>query len=461
MVIGVANAGGSMSPEIVADTIAALDAGLNVVAGLHRNCARIRTSSLPPNATAACCLMRATPCRAFRSATAARGRAGGCLPWDRTARSARCTPRWRSNAALRQRGLAADFRATGQTGIFIAGGGVPIDSVIADFISGATEQLSPARLDGGWDLIEGQGSLFHPSYAGVSLGLLHGAQPDALVLCHEPTRQHMRGLADYPLPDLKLCLQANLAAARLTNPSVKAVGVALNTSGLSRPAAAEACRRDQRSARAALPGPGHHGVDAIVDNLLTCLRELSVAHRSFPLRAPFRISRGVKRAADVVTVELRQSGKSGRGESVPYGRYGESVTSVMSEMEALRGQLAAGMGRDELQAQLPPGAASNALDAALWDLEAQLSGVPVWAQLARPRPAPLASALTIGIDTPTRMGEAARAFRAPNCIKIKVDADDPAARIEAVRRAAPLARISSSTRTRAGTSTSCAPCSPY
>lgn len=171
------------------------------------------------------------------------------------------------------------------------------------------------------------------------------------------------------------------------------------------------------------------------------LRELSIAHRSFPLRAPFRISRGVKCAADVVTVELRQSGKSGRGESVPYGRYGESVTSVMSEMEALRRQLAAGMGRDELQAQLPPGAARNALDAALWDLEAQLSGVPVWAQLARPRPAPLVSALTISIDTPTRMGEAASRLPGAELIKIKVDADDPAARIEAVRRAAPLAHL--------------------
>jgi uncharacterized NAD-dependent epimerase/dehydratase family protein len=172
--------------------------------------------------------------------------------------------------ALRQRGVAADFRATGQTGIFIAGGGVPIDSVIADFISGAIEQISPARLDGGWDLIEGQGSLFHPSYAGVSLGLLHGAQPDALVLCHEPTRQHMRGLADYPLPDLQLCLETNLAAARLTNPSVKAVGVALNTSGLSKQAAAEACQQISELLELPCQDPVAAGVDAIVENLLAC-----------------------------------------------------------------------------------------------------------------------------------------------------------------------------------------------
>ena len=171
------------------------------------------------------------------------------------------------------------------------------------------------------------------------------------------------------------------------------------------------------------------------------LRELNIERRSFPLRAPFRISRGVKYAAEVVTVELHQSGKSGRGESVPYGRYGESVASVMNEMEVLRPQLAAGTGRDALQAQLPPGAARNALDAALWDLESQLSGVPVWAQLARSQPAPLVTALTISMDTPVRMGEAASRLTGAELIKIKVDADDPAARIEAVRRAAPLARL--------------------
>ncbi|MCP5915957.1 NAD-dependent epimerase/dehydratase family protein, partial [Klebsiella pneumoniae] len=89
---------------------------------------------------------------------------------------------------LRARGIAADFRATGQTGILIAGSGVPIDAVVADFISGGIEMLAPAREDDGWDLIEGQGSLFHPSFAGVSTGLLHGAQPEAIVLCHDPSR---------------------------------------------------------------------------------------------------------------------------------------------------------------------------------------------------------------------------------------------------------------------------------
>ncbi len=171
------------------------------------------------------------------------------------------------------------------------------------------------------------------------------------------------------------------------------------------------------------------------------LRGLSIRHRTLPLRAPFRIARGVKHAADVVTVELEQAGRVGRGESVPYARYGESVTAVIDEMEALRRDLCAGMGRDELQLRLGPGAARNALDAALWDLESQLSQVPVRNRLARPPHSPLATALTVVIDTPQEMEKAAARIADAELIKVKVDGDDPVARIEAVRRAAPSARL--------------------
>lgn len=171
------------------------------------------------------------------------------------------------------------------------------------------------------------------------------------------------------------------------------------------------------------------------------LRELNIRHDTLPLRSPFRISRGVKVAADVVTVELGQAGCVGRGESVPYARYGESVASVMAEMEPLRAALCAGMGRDELQARLPAGAARNALDASLWDLQARLGQVPVWTQLGRPPHAPLVTALTISIDTPQEMGKAASRIADAKLIKVKVDADDPVARIAAVRHAAPAARL--------------------
>ena len=171
------------------------------------------------------------------------------------------------------------------------------------------------------------------------------------------------------------------------------------------------------------------------------LRRLSVQPRSFPLHSPFRISRGVKTAADVVTVELEQGGCVGRGESVPYARYGESVAAVIAQVESLRDELAAGMGRDELQARLGAGAARNALDAALWDLESRLTRVPVHSQLARPPHRPLETAITVVIDTPQAMAKAAASIADAGLIKIKVDADDPIARIEAVRRAAPAARL--------------------
>ena len=171
------------------------------------------------------------------------------------------------------------------------------------------------------------------------------------------------------------------------------------------------------------------------------LRKLNIRHRSLPLRSPFRISRGVKHAADVVTVEIDQAGCVGRGESVPYGRYGESVASVMDELEILRDAMCAGMGRDELQARLPAGAARNAMDAALWDLESRLSHVPVWKQLGRLPHSPLVTALTISLDTPQEMGKATSRIANPKLIKIKVDANDPVGRIEAVRQAAPAAKL--------------------
>ena len=171
------------------------------------------------------------------------------------------------------------------------------------------------------------------------------------------------------------------------------------------------------------------------------LRRLNVQPRSFPLHSPFRISRGVKTAADAVTVELEQGGCVGRGESVPYARYGESVAAVIEDIEPLRDALAEGMGRDELQARLGPGAARNALDAALWDLESRLMRVSVASRLARSPHRPLVTALTVSLDTPQAMEKAASNIAGAELIKIKVDADDPVARIEAVRRAAPSARL--------------------
>jgi uncharacterized NAD-dependent epimerase/dehydratase family protein len=171
---------------------------------------------------------------------------------------------------LRARGVAADFRATGQTGLLFAGEGIPVDAVVADFISGAIERLAPARYDEGWDVIEGQGSLFHPSFAGVSMGLLHGAQPEAIVLCHRPGRDHMRGLPGRALPELGECLDRNLEAARLTSPKVRAAGICLNTSGLDPVEARRLCDRTADALGLPCTDPVAFGVAPIIDELL-CL----------------------------------------------------------------------------------------------------------------------------------------------------------------------------------------------
>ena len=135
---------------------------------------------------------------------------------------------------LERRGINATFRATGQTGIMIAGEGMPIDSVVADFISGAAEVLSPDNTDDHWDVIEGQGSLLNPSYSGVSLGLLHGSQPNAIVLCHDAARMEIdESGGDYPIPPLDEVIDDALRMARLTRKECFCAGVSVNTSMMS------------------------------------------------------------------------------------------------------------------------------------------------------------------------------------------------------------------------------------
>ncbi|MGC1495526.1 MAG: N-acetyltransferase DgcN [Sulfitobacter sp.] len=135
--------------------------------------------------------------------------------------------------AMREKGMNSTFRATGQTGILITGSGVPLDAVIADFMAGAVEYLTPNNEADHWDIIEGQGSLFHVSYSGVTLALIHGGQPDALIICHEPTRKHMRGLPEYALPSMEDVRDVALRLARVANPACQVVGISINTQHMS------------------------------------------------------------------------------------------------------------------------------------------------------------------------------------------------------------------------------------
>jgi uncharacterized NAD-dependent epimerase/dehydratase family protein len=166
--------------------------------------------------------------------------------------------------AMTERGYDAEFCATGQTGVLIAGRGVAIDAVPADFISGAVEWIAPAAAENHWQLVEGQGWVFHPSFAGVTLGLLHGAQADAFVVCHEPTRTKMRGV-QHPLPTIAAVIEETVRLGRLTNPGIRPIGIAINTAALDE----DAARRCLAEASAAhdLPAvdPIRTGVAPIVD----------------------------------------------------------------------------------------------------------------------------------------------------------------------------------------------------
>ena len=172
--------------------------------------------------------------------------------------------------AFAKRGIDAEFRATGQTGIMISGGGIPMDAVVADFTAGAAEMLTPDASERHWDVIEGQGALFHPAYAGVSLGLLHGSQPDVIVVCHQPGRERVLGNPGYFLPGIDETIELNLRLGRRTNAAIRCAGISLDTSQLDAVAAHRLLA--EHSARYGLPAAdpirGGPAFDGLVDACL-------------------------------------------------------------------------------------------------------------------------------------------------------------------------------------------------
>jgi uncharacterized NAD-dependent epimerase/dehydratase family protein len=169
---------------------------------------------------------------------------------------------------MRARGLKSTFRPTGQTGILITGDGVPLDAVIADFMAGAVEWLTPDNDDDHWDMIEGQGSLFHASYSGVTMALIHGGQPDALILSHEPTRTHMRGLPTYSLPSLEALRDLSMTMAQIVNPDVQVVGISVNTQHMSEDEATEYLAKVEAEMGLPTVDPFRHGAGRLVDALV-------------------------------------------------------------------------------------------------------------------------------------------------------------------------------------------------
>ena len=233
LVVGTVSAGGIFPESWHSVFLDALRAGLDIVNGLHQ-----RLDTDPELTTAARVLGRRllelrNPGRSFDVGRGEPRPGKRILTVGTDCNVGKMYTALAVERELKQRKQNADFRATGQTGILIAGEGVSIDAVVSDFVSGATESLSPAAASDHWDVIEGQGSLHHPAYAGVTLALIHGAQPDWLIVCHDPSRAHMRHAPGFPVPDPHTAMDASLDAARLTNPDVRCAGFSLNTSRMS------------------------------------------------------------------------------------------------------------------------------------------------------------------------------------------------------------------------------------
>ncbi|NMG01599.1 N-acetyltransferase DgcN [Azoarcus taiwanensis] len=267
LVVGVANRGGVISPAWIDVLRDALTAGMDLASGLHNllrdepalvEAAQVHGRSLHD--------VRVPSVR-YPIANGKRRSGKRCLAVGTDCSVGKMYTAIAMERAMHARGMKATFRATGQTGILITGSGVPLDAVVADFMAGAIEWLTPDNEQDHWDLIEGQGSLFHASYSGVTLALIHGGQPDALILCHEPTRTHMRGLPDFELPSLEDLAEVSLRMARMVNPACRITGISVNTHGLPEDKALAYLAAVERQMGLPTVDPFRQGADRLVDAL--------------------------------------------------------------------------------------------------------------------------------------------------------------------------------------------------
>lgn len=267
LVVGVANRGGIISDAWTATLVQAMELGMDIASGLHNRLRDTTAISDAAEANSRSLFDVRHPTRHFSVASGVPRTGKRLLAVGTDCSLGKMYTTLALWKAMQARGMNADFRATGQTGIFIAGDGVSVDAVVADFISGAVEEISPANDPDHWDLVEGQGSLFHPSYAGVSLGLLHGAQASHLIMCHEPNRPHMRGIPHQPLPSLEDCIALNESCARLTSPKAKVVALAFNTSKMNDQDASDCLKAHADKFAMPCVDPVRTGVDPILDIL--------------------------------------------------------------------------------------------------------------------------------------------------------------------------------------------------
>ena len=232
LVIGVANRGGVISQAWKKVLVEALEEGFDLAAGLHNLLRDEPDLKAVAEATGRTLHDVRVPSVKYPIANGEKRSGKRLLAVGTDCSVGKMYTTLAIDREMRERGMKSTFRATGQTGILITGDGVPLDAVVADFMAGSIEYLTPDNDSDHWDVIEGQGSLYHVSFSGVTMALIHGGQPDALVLCHEPTRTHMRGLPGYALPSLEEVRVSALTMARVANPACEVVGVAVNTQGM-------------------------------------------------------------------------------------------------------------------------------------------------------------------------------------------------------------------------------------
>jgi len=233
LIIGISDVGGYLSQSWHGDLIKAANAGLNIVSGGHQKLAEI--PGLPDAAAKAGVKLVEirNPKINFPVGTGIKRTGHRLLTVGTDCALGKKYTALTIAREMCTRGINAHYRATGQTGIMIAGSGIAVDSVISDFVSGAAEVLSPAADADHWDIIEGQGSLIHPGYAAVTLGLLHGSQPDEIVLCHDPRHKCIQDSPQVKIPPLLEVIELYLVMGRLTNPEIRCSGISLNTQSMT------------------------------------------------------------------------------------------------------------------------------------------------------------------------------------------------------------------------------------
>jgi uncharacterized NAD-dependent epimerase/dehydratase family protein len=267
LVIGVANRGGVISPGWKKVLVTALEEGFDLASGLHNLLRDEPDLVAVAEATGQSLHDVRVPEVKYPIANGEKRRGKRCLAVGTDCSVGKMYTSLAMDREMQARGMKSTFRSTGQTGILITGDGVPLDAVIADFMAGSIEWLTPDNDADHWDLIEGQGSLFHVSYSGVTLALIHGGQPDALILSHEPTRTHMRGLPGYALPSLEELRDMALNLARVANPECKVVGISVNTQAMDEAEAVAYIAETERRMGLPTTDPFRFGAGKLVDAL--------------------------------------------------------------------------------------------------------------------------------------------------------------------------------------------------